>query len=149
LGGNWHSIARTVATDTINGLCVSPDGRLFATASWDGAVRVLDFDEGRIGQTLRGHEGRVYAVAIHPNGRSLASAGTDAVVRVWDRETGQALWEPGVSGADRDALAERWKANERAEQPEAESPTPTDLSDKQGIDAGGLLGRLFGRRRAR
>jgi WD40 repeat protein len=93
MAGQLHSVARTFATDSINGLCLSADGQLLAAASWDGTVRVLDFDTGRTRRALRGHEGRFYSVAVHPDSHMLASAGTDAVVRAWDCETGRALWE--------------------------------------------------------
>src|SRR5262249_3557444 len=43
--------------------------------------------------TLRGHEGRVNAVAYRPDGRRLATAGYDQQIRIWDTRTG-ALLQP-------------------------------------------------------
>lgn len=42
-------------------------------------------------QTLRGHQGAVWAVAVSPEGQTLASAGEDQQIRVWSINTGQLL----------------------------------------------------------
>jgi WD40 repeat protein len=39
-------------------------------------------------QTLEGHTGSVYSVALSPNSRWLASASRDETMRIWDAETG-------------------------------------------------------------
>src|SRR5258708_6766479 len=66
----------------------SPDGRILATASGDGSVRLWDVATGR---TVR-------AVAFSPDGKLLASAGGDATVRLWDVATGKQLsGSPGTA----------------------------------------------------
>ena len=68
----------------VNDIAFDPTGRLLATATENGVVRIWDATTGRpIGDALTGHENFVNAVAFSPDGRTLASAGQDGTVRLW------------------------------------------------------------------
>ena len=68
----------------VNDIAFDPTGRLLATATENGVVRIWDATTGRpAGDALTGHENFVNAVAFSPDGRTLASAGQDGTVRLW------------------------------------------------------------------
>jgi WD40 repeat protein/serine/threonine protein kinase len=68
--------------------CVQPSvgGKLLATGSLDGTVRVLDGKSGRRLLTLRGHTDEVLYVLMTDDGRRLVSASADRTVKVWNIE---------------------------------------------------------------
>ncbi|MEO2020870.1 MAG: protein kinase, partial [Pirellulaceae bacterium] len=68
-------------------LSFSPDGKLLAAPSDDGAVKVWRIPTGEEVLRLQGHVGAVNAVAFYPDGKRLASAGHDGTVKVWDAFT--------------------------------------------------------------
>jgi WD40 repeat protein len=52
----------------------SPDGRLQASDSWDGAMRRWDVGNHQVLATLRGHEKTAESVGFSIDGKILASA---------------------------------------------------------------------------
>lgn len=84
-------------TGSVNGLAISPNGRLLASASLDQTVRIWQLLEGdklnevKLFKTLKGHGDAVVDLAIQPNGPILASAGLDKTIRLWRLSDGQPL----------------------------------------------------------
>ena len=71
----------------ISSIATSPDGRLVATASYDGTARVWDLTTGEFASDPEEHGGRVVYVAFSPDSRRLAtvSHGSDSeTLCVWD-----------------------------------------------------------------
>jgi WD40 repeat protein/serine/threonine protein kinase len=96
-------------TAPIDALQFSADGETLATASYDNTVRLWDVKNRKLHETLRGHAGRVRAVAMIPYPRQhaqkdnspvksrLISGGQDGHVKIWDL---QGYREELVLGAD-------------------------------------------------
>ena len=67
---------------------ISDDGRLAATAGYDGLVKLWDVATRGTKHDLRKHKGWVRSVAFSPDGKRLATAGEDSTVVIWDTDTG-------------------------------------------------------------
>ena len=64
-------------------LDVAPDGQLSVIACSDGNCCVWDLSSGEVRHVLRGHAGKVNAVAIDRQGIRCVTASDDGTVRVW------------------------------------------------------------------
>jgi len=62
----------------------SPDGKMFASAGWDGTVIVWETTTGNLIRRLAGHSNSVRAVTFSPDGRYLASGAEDGKVLLWN-----------------------------------------------------------------
>lgn len=72
-------------------IAVTPNGKVVATGTTDGSIRLLHIRNGKVLKTLAGHEGPIWSLAISPDGKTIASGSGDNTVRVWDLYTGKLL----------------------------------------------------------
>jgi WD40 repeat protein len=76
-------------SDTVFGVCFSPDGTKLATCGADKFVKVFEVPSGKFIKSFEGHTHHVLDVGWKADGKLLASAGADNVIKVWDYEKGE------------------------------------------------------------
>ncbi len=97
-------------TSGVRATCFSEDGQLLATGSNDNTIRIWNVAARKLVKTLRGHGGRVRAIAFAPGGkgenRQLLSGGHDQQVKIWDlhRYEEMRILEANVVEGHRDAI---------------------------------------------
>jgi WD40 repeat protein len=67
-------------TGPVNNVAVSPDGKVIATAGFDGTAKLWNASTGDERMTFFGHDRIVHTVAFSPDGRFLATASGDGTV---------------------------------------------------------------------
>ncbi len=78
-------------TGPVYRVALSADGRLVASGSWNGTIRLWEAITGRLLATLQAHTSGVWGLALSADGRLLASGGPDGTVRLWETANGGTL----------------------------------------------------------
>ena len=72
---------------SVDAIAYSPDGKILATGSQDGQVKLWQASNGQFLTTLTGHTQRVTDLSYSPDGKTLASSSQDKTVKLWDTTT--------------------------------------------------------------
>lgn len=75
--------------DAVYSLALAPDGKTFATGSYDHSILLWDKDQDQPLREFHGHNEAVMSLAFRPDGKVLASASADRTVKLWDVATGE------------------------------------------------------------
>lgn len=67
------------------------DSQTLFSGSLDGTIKRWDRATGDCLQTLKGHGGGVWCIALSPDGQQLVSCSQDQTLKLWDAETGDCL----------------------------------------------------------
>jgi len=94
----------------VNHIQFSPDGRYFASASFDKKVKLWNGFSGEFLKTLTGHVGAVYQVAWSSDSRYLVSASKDSTAKLWEIPSGKAAKATLPGHAD-EVYALDWSPN--------------------------------------
>jgi WD40 repeat protein len=79
-------------TDDVSGTAFSADGKILASAGWDGSILLWEVAAQKMIQPpLTGHQGAVVSVAASPVEQMLASAGRDGKIVLWNLTTRQPI----------------------------------------------------------
>ena len=70
---------------------ISRDGKLAATAGYDGLVKLWDYPARTLKTDLKKHKGWVRSLDFSPDGTKLATAGEDGAVILWGTADGSEL----------------------------------------------------------
>jgi WD40 repeat protein/tRNA A-37 threonylcarbamoyl transferase component Bud32 len=89
-GANGALVAELAAQLPVRHMAFSADGTRLALAG-GVEVEVWDVERKLRLAAMRGHAGKVTAIAFAPDGRRLASSSDDGTARLWDAQTGQSL----------------------------------------------------------
>ncbi len=92
-------------TDAIYTIALSPDGKTFATGSYDQKIILWDLLARKPLRTLEGHNGAVFGLAFRKDGKVLASASADRTIKLWNVADGVRLDTRPESLKEQQALA--------------------------------------------
>jgi WD40 repeat protein len=77
----------------LSSVAFSPDGRLLASGSQEGSLKVWEWTTGKEIPGFTGHTAHAWGLGFSPDGNRLATASKDRTVKIWNVATGQLIRE--------------------------------------------------------
>ncbi|KAL5513412.1 hypothetical protein ACEPAH_3811 [Sanghuangporus vaninii] len=88
----------------VTSVVFSPNGKHFASPSYDNTICIRDADTGRlVSGPFMGHTATINSVGYSPDGKRVVSGSYDRTVCIWDADSGKLVLDPleGHTGAVR------------------------------------------------
>jgi WD40 repeat protein len=76
----------------VTALLCAPDGRLIASGTNDGKIKITDVTINKEKQTLTGHTSAITSLKAHPEELMIISSSLDKTVRVWDLDRFEVIY---------------------------------------------------------
>ena len=86
-----HRTIRHPRNDKLTSGCLSPDGTLLATTSYDMTCKIWDVQTQARLHTLAGHEGHLSECAWSNSGDKIITSSFDKTLKMWDVASGEVL----------------------------------------------------------
>jgi WD40 repeat protein/serine/threonine protein kinase len=78
-------------TGPVRSMCMSADGYLVLSGSYDKTLRLWDIETGQCLRIFTGHENSVESVCMSVDGRLALSGSADKTLKLWDIKNGKCL----------------------------------------------------------
>ena len=95
----------------INHVMFSPDGRYFASASFDKKLKLWDTKSGKFLKTFHGHVQSIYRITWSPDSSYVVTASKDSTVKVWSVRSDSASCLHTLSGHADEVYTLDWSPN--------------------------------------
>ncbi len=100
------SSSSRVGQRVVTAIAYSPDGRVLATSTYEGAIKIIDAVTGKTLHRFMGHKANVRALEFTKDGRLLASGSDDNTIVLWSMK---AVTIPPAGGEGEDTFAKLWE----------------------------------------
>jgi WD40 repeat protein len=70
----------------VDKVVISPDGKTFATSTWDskaGTIKIWNLETGTLLRSLQAHLSVVDSLSFSPDGKTLISGSLDQSIKIW------------------------------------------------------------------
>ena len=85
---NESLASKSIHDDEINSIKFSPNGKIFASASYDKTIKLFELNQSNnnfnLIHSLSGHKKGVTDISFSPYAKILASCGTDKLIKMWN-----------------------------------------------------------------
>ena len=85
---NESLASKAIHDDEINSIKFAPNGKMFASASYDKSIKLFEINSTNnnfnLIHTLSGHKKGVTDISFSPYAKILASCGTDKLIKMWN-----------------------------------------------------------------